>query len=58
MHKNKLAAALANIPVRIALSILQSGKAFGTHRIEVAVLLLQCIRSVAYCSKNYSGDLV
>jgi transposase len=38
MHKNKLATALANKLARIAWSILRSGKAFDTHRIEVTAI--------------------
>lgn len=38
MHKNKLAAALANKLARIAWSILRHGKDFDTHRIEVAAI--------------------
>lgn len=38
MHKNKLAAALANKLARIAWSILRNGKAFDTHRIEVTAI--------------------
>ena len=38
MHKNKLAAALANKLARIAWSILRSGKAFDTHKIEVTAV--------------------
>jgi hypothetical protein len=34
MHKNKLAAALANKLARIAWSVLSNGKTFDTHRIE------------------------
>ncbi len=34
MHKNKLAAALANKLARIAWSVLSNGKKFDTHRIE------------------------
>jgi hypothetical protein len=34
MHRNKLAAALANKLARIAWSVLYSGKAFDTHRLE------------------------
>lgn len=38
MHKNKLAAALANKLARIAWSILRHGKDFDTHRIEVTAI--------------------
>jgi len=38
MHKNKLAAALANKLARIAWSILRHGKDFDTHRIEVTAV--------------------
>jgi transposase len=38
MHKNKLAAALANKLARIAWSILRHGKDFDTHRIEVMTI--------------------
>jgi transposase len=38
MHKNKLAAALANKLARIAWSILRSGKPFDAHRIDVAAI--------------------
>jgi len=38
MHKNTLAAALANKLARIAWSILRSGKPFDAHRIEVAAI--------------------
>jgi transposase len=38
MHKNKLAAALANKLARIAWSVLRHGKAFDTNRIEVAAV--------------------
>jgi transposase len=38
MHKNKLAAALANKLARIAWSILRSGTAFDAHRIEVMAI--------------------
>ena len=38
MHKNKLAAALANKLARITWSILRSGKAFDAHRIDVAAI--------------------
>jgi transposase len=38
MHKNKLATALANKLARIAWSILRSGKAFDTHRVEVTAV--------------------
>jgi len=38
MHKNKLATALANKLARIAWSILRTGKAFDTHRIEVTAI--------------------
>jgi transposase len=38
MHKNKLAAALANKLARIAWSVLRHGKAFDTHRIEVTAV--------------------
>jgi len=35
MHRNKLAAALANKLARIAWSVLSTGKAFDTHLPEV-----------------------
>ena len=38
MHKNKLAAALANKLARIAWSVLRSSKAFDAHRMEVTAL--------------------
>lgn len=38
MHKNKLAAALANKLARIAWSILHNGKTFDTNRIEVTAV--------------------
>lgn len=38
MHKNKLAAALANKLARIAWSILRHGKDFDTHRVEVTAI--------------------
>ena len=38
MHKNKLAAALANKLARIAWSVLRHGKAFDTNRIEVTAI--------------------
>ena len=38
MHKNKLAAALANKLARIAWSILRHGKEFDTHRVEVTAI--------------------
>lgn len=38
MHKNKLAAALANKLARIAWSILRHGKDFDTHRIDVTAI--------------------
>ncbi len=38
MHKNKLAAALANKLARIAWSVLRHGKAFDTKRIEVTAV--------------------
>ena len=38
MHKNKLAAALANKLARIAWSVLRNGKAFDTNRIEVTAV--------------------
>jgi transposase len=38
MHKNKLAAALANKLARIAWSVLRHGKAFDTNRIEVTAV--------------------
>lgn len=38
MHRNKLAAALANKLARITWSILNTGKAFDTHRIEVEAI--------------------
>jgi chromosome condensin MukBEF MukE localization factor len=38
MHKNKLAAALANKLARIAWSILRNGRSFDTHRIEAAAI--------------------
>ncbi len=38
MHKNKLAAALANKLARIAWSILRHGNRFDTHRIEVTAV--------------------
>ena len=38
MHKNKLAAALANKLARIAWSIMRHGKNFDTHRIEVTAI--------------------
>jgi transposase len=36
MHKNKLAAALANKLARIAWSVLRNGKPFDTHRLEAS----------------------
>ena len=36
MHKNKLAAALANKLARIAWSVLRHGRKFDTHRLEAA----------------------
>lgn len=38
MHRNKLAAALANKLARITWSVLSTGKAFDTHRIEVEAI--------------------
>ncbi len=38
MHKNKLAAALANKLARIAWSVLRNGKAFDVNRIEVTAI--------------------
>jgi len=38
MHRNKLAAALANKLARIAWSVLNTGKAFDTHRTEVEAI--------------------
>ena len=38
MHRNKLAIALANKLARIAWSVLNTGKAFDTHRIEVEAI--------------------
>ena len=38
MHKNKLAAALANKLARIAWSVLRHGKTFDTNRIEVTAV--------------------
>jgi transposase len=38
MHKNKLAAALANKLARIAWSVLHNGKKFDTHRIETTAI--------------------
>ena len=38
MHKNKLAAALANKLARIAWSVLRSGKPFDAHRVEVTAI--------------------
>ncbi len=38
MHKNKLAAALANKLARIAWSVLRNGKPFDAHRIEVTAI--------------------
>ena len=38
MHKNKLAAALANKLARTAWSILRTGKAFDTHKIEATAV--------------------
>lgn len=38
MHKNKLAAALANKLARVAWSVLRHGKAFDTNRIEVTAV--------------------
>ncbi len=38
MHRNKLAAALANKLARIAWSVLYNGKAFDTHRLEVEAI--------------------
>lgn len=35
MHRNKLAAALANKLARIAWSVLSTGKAFDTHKLEI-----------------------
>jgi transposase len=38
MHKNKVAAALANKLARIAWSILRNGQDFDTHRIEATAI--------------------
>ena len=38
MQRNKLAAALANKLARIAWSVLRTGKAFDTHKIEVGAI--------------------
>lgn len=38
MHRNKLAAALANKLARITWSVLNTGKAFDTHRIEIEAI--------------------
>ena len=38
LHKNKLAAALANNLARIAWSVLRHGKAFDTNRMEVTAV--------------------
>ena len=38
MHKNKLAAALANKLARIAWSVLRNGRPFDANRIEVAAI--------------------
>jgi len=38
MHKNKLAAALANKLARIAWSVLRHGQAFDANRIEVTAI--------------------
>lgn len=38
MHRNKLAAALANKLARISWSVLNTGKAFDTHRIEIEAI--------------------
>ena len=38
MHRNKLAAALANKLARIAWSVLRNEKAFDTHRHEVTAI--------------------
>lgn len=38
MHRNKLAAALANKLARIAWSVLYNGKAFDTHRLEAETI--------------------
>jgi transposase len=38
MHRNKLATALANKLARIAWSVLSTGKAFDTHRLEVEAI--------------------
>ena len=38
MHRNKLATALANKLARIAWSVLSTGKAFDTHRLEIEAI--------------------
>jgi hypothetical protein len=38
MHKNKLAAALANKLARIAWSVLRNGQTFDINRIEVTAI--------------------
>ena len=38
MHKNKLAAALANKLARIAWSVLRHGKRFDHHRVELEAI--------------------